>query len=502
MRPNRTLAAALLSAAALSAHAQTTPQTTPQTAPPPANTSHSPVSFNVYERARADVWQWFAAPPESETYPYGESLLRISVAQRLRKWDWFGELSQAAIFDAPKDAVSPVTAQGQLGLGGTYYASNTNDSNPADVSFKQGFIRYHFDEKDKNLRIGRMEFFDGVEIKAKNPSMIWLQNNRVQQRIVGNFGFANAQRSFDGLDAHYGSGSWDITAMAARATQGVFNMNANPELNVDTQYLAFSQQTWKDRLQWRFFADGYHDGRTGVVKGDNRPLAVRQADHKNIRIGTYGADLYTVVPTSLGNLDLLAWGALQNGQWGPLNHRAGAGAVEAGFQFTNAPTSPWFRGGFFHSSGDSNNADTKHETWFAVLPTPRVYARDPFYNQMNNQDEFFQLIDRPTKKLEIRTDLHWVQLSSGKDLWYQGGGAFDNKVFGFTGRPANGHTSFDSMWDISSDWQATKNLAVNFYYARVWGKQVIAAIYPTDTTEQFGYAEFVYRWGIPQKASK
>jgi hypothetical protein len=490
MRPNFYLAAALLSAAALSAHAQNT------------HPSGSPVSFNIYERARADVWQWFAAPPESETYPYGESLLRISVSQRIKKWDWLAELSQPAIFDAPKDAVSPISAQGQLGLGGTYYASNTSNSYPAAAFFKQGFIRYHFGEDDNNLRIGRMEFFDGTEIKPKNPSLAWLQTNRIQQRIVGNFGFANAQRSFDGIDGHYGSGSWDITAMGARATQGVFNMNGNPELNVDTQYLAFSQETWQGRLQWRAFADGYHDGRTGITKTDNRPLAVRQTDHKNIRIGTYGADLYTVIPAGAGNLDFLAWGALQNGSWGELSHSAGAGAVEAGYQFTGIASTPWIRGGFFHSSGDNNATDSKHNTWFAVLPTPRVYARDPFYNQMNNRDSFVQLVDRPTKTLELRSDLHWVQLTSGKDLWYQGGGAFDNKVFGFTGRPSNGHTAFDSMFDISSDWQATHNLAVNFYYAHVWGKSVVEAIYPTGPTEQFGYAELVYRWGIQQKAAQ
>ena len=41
--------------------------------------------------------------------------------------------------------------------------------------------------------------------------------------------------------AHYGAGTWDLTAMAGRADQGVFNMNGNPELNVDLQYLAFTQ---------------------------------------------------------------------------------------------------------------------------------------------------------------------------------------------------------------------------------------------------------------------
>jgi hypothetical protein len=51
------------------------------------------------------------------------------------------------------------------------------------------------------------------------------------------------------------------------------------------------------------------------------------------------------------------------------------------------------------------------------LPTPRIYARIPFYNLMNLTDEFVQIIDRPTPKWELRSDLHWLQLTSGKDLW-------------------------------------------------------------------------------------
>ena len=68
--------------------------------------------------------------------------------------------------------------------------------------------------------------------------------------------------------------------MAARSDQGVFNMNGNPELNVDLQYLAFTKSQWNHRILWRAFGIGYHDGRTGLTKTDNRPLAVGQADHK------------------------------------------------------------------------------------------------------------------------------------------------------------------------------------------------------------------------------
>ena len=462
-----------------------------------ASSGGSPISVSVYDRTRVDSWQWFAAPPYANTYGYVESLLRVGLAQSLHRWDWALELSQPSVLDAPNDAVSPVTAQGQLGLGGTYYASNSN-AYPAAAFLKQGYVRY--DGEEGNLRMGRFEFVDGHETQPKNPTIGWLQSNRIEHRLIGNFGFSDAQRSFDGIDAHYGSGSWNLTAMAARADQGVFNMNGNPELNVDLQYLAFTRSEFKGHVLWRGFAAGFHDGRL-VTKTDNRALAERSADHENIRIGTYGADMIAAVPAGAGQFDFLFWGALQNGRWGELGHSADAAAVEGGYQLTRVATAPWLRGGWFRSSGDNNTTDGTHNTFFQMLPTPRVYARLPFYNLMNNTDEFVQLMDKPTKRLALRADLHWLQLTSPNDLWYLGGGAYDNEVFGFTGRPANGHTSFASVPDISADWQVSKNVALNFYYAYAQGKTVVAAIYPTDRNMQYGYVEFVYHWGLDQSGT-
>lgn len=461
-----------------------------------------PVSVSVYDRTRVDVWQWFAAPPKSETYSYVESLVRFGIAQHIHHWDWQLELAQPSILGAPSDAVSTNATQGQLGLGATYYASNGNNSEPAAAFLKQGFLRYHFAGSDSNLRIGRFEFIDGQETQPKNTSIAWLQANRISHRLIGNFGFSNAQRSFDGIDSHFGKGSWDVTAMAGRADQGVYNMNGNPELNVDLQYLAFSKSEWRQHFLWRAFAIGYHDGRTGIVKTDNRPLAIRHGDKQNIRIGTYGGNFLATVPAGPGQFDLLGWGVLQNGQWGKLSQRSSAGAVEGGYQFLHIASTPWLRGGWFYGSGDSNPNDNRHESFFQILPTPRIYARFPFYNLMNSKDGFVQVIDRPAKRLELRGDVHWLQLSSGQDLWYLGGGAFDNKVFGYVGRTSNGHSSFASVADVSSDWQATKNLAVNMYYAYASGKSVVSSIYPVDHNAQYGYVEVVYHWGVPQRAAK
>ncbi|MDE3202310.1 MAG: hypothetical protein KGN79_15470 [Acidobacteriota bacterium] len=417
----------------------------------------------------------------------------MAVEQRLKSWDWRLEVSQPSILAAPDDATGSGTGQGQLGLGSTYYASNGGNPYPAAAFLKQGFAR--FNSEQSNLRIGRFEFVEGMETKPADHTIAWMQQQRIAHRLIGNFGFSNGQRSFDGLDLHSQMGPWNITAFAARADQGVFNMNGNPELNVDVQYLALTRAMGKHVL-WRGFAIGFHDGRTGLTKTDNRSASLRATDHANIRIGTYGGNLLASIPAGPGQFDFLFWGAAQNGSWGSLSHKAGAATVEGGYQWGKVATRPWVRGGWFRSTGDENATDNSHNTYFQVLPTPRIYARLPFYNQMNSTEGFVQLMDQPVKAVALRSELHWLKLTSPHDLWYLGGGAFDNKVFGYVGRPANGTSSLASVADISADWHATKTLDLNFYYAYAQGKTVVSAIYPTGRNMQYGYVECVYHWSL------
>ena len=107
------------------------------------------------------------------------------------------------------------------------------------------------------------------------------------------------------------------------------------------------------------------------------------------------------------------------------------------------------------------------------------------------------MIDAPTKKLTLRSDLHLLQLTSARDLWYQSGGAYDNKVFGYTGRPANNHSSFATLYDLSADYAVSKQLSLTAYYAHVFGKRVVQAIYPVSGTSQYGYMELNWRFNRP-----
>jgi hypothetical protein len=233
-----------------------------------------------------------------------------------------------------------------------------------------------------------------------------------------------------------------------------------------------------------------------VLKTDNRPAGVRSSDGENVRLTTVGGNFVSAPKAGKGTCDFLVWGVGQFGDWGRLDHRAAAIAIEGGYQFGIA-WKPWIRGGYFRSTGDGDPNDGDHTTFFQALPTPRIYARFPFYNLMNNQDLFVQLRLKPTAKLAIRSDLRNLRLSSERDLWYVGGGAFQQRTFGFVGRPSNGRKGLGTLADVSVDYTAAQNTTLTFYAAGVRGGGVQAAIYPRGGSHpgsRFVYFELTQRF--------
>ena len=228
---------------------------------------------------------------------------------------------------------------------------------------------------------------------------------------------------------------------------------------------------------------------------DNRPAGVRAGDTNQIRIGTYGADYVHVIHTEhRGQWDFLAWGALQNGSWGTQRHQAGAFVGEFGWQPPVRVLNPWFSAGFSYGSGDSDPNDNVHGTFFQILPTPRPYARFPFYNMMNNEDFYGTGLFRLPHAVNVRTELHALRLANAQDLWYSGGGAFQPRTFGYTGRASGGSRSLANVWDVSVDIPLRYGFSITTYYAHAWGKGVISNIYPAGKSGQFGYVESNFRF--------
>ena len=459
--------------------------------PTPSTYKLGPLDFNVNWRTRTEGWDWFKGTSGHGNYTLGDSLLRIAIGQHHERFDWFLEGAQVAIVGLPNMAVVPAP-QGQLGLGGTYYAANSDHTNNVGGFLKQGYL--NLKDFGANLKIGRFEYFDGNEVKPKDPTLATLIQTRIAQRLIANFGFSAVQRSFDGVQVSSNLGHDNLTLVAVRPTEGVFQVDGMGELDVDTYYGAFTMpvESAHGAGQLRVFGLGYIDHRTRTLKTDNRSASARAADLDKIEIATYGADYVHVFNTSSsGKFDVLGWFALQGGSWGQLTQRASAFVGEVGWQPPTQTLKPWISAGYSYGSGDGNNADSRHGTFFQVLTTPRQYARFPFYNMMNNEDFYGTLNLRPTSKLALRSELHALRLANAKDLWYLGGGAFQESTFGYQGRPNLGGASrgLANVWDISADYQLTHMFAATVYYGKAWGKSVIANIYPRDPNGQLLFLE-------------
>jgi hypothetical protein len=435
-------------------------------------------------------WDWFEGGAGNGSYAFPHSLLLLAVGQKRENFDWRIEAAQDAILLLPRDAVVP-GPEGQLGLGGTYYAANGNGRNNVNAFVKQAYVRIHHLGRG-DLQMGRFEFLDGTETKPKDATLATLVETRIAQRLIGNFGWSAVGRSYDGARFDYHLGAADLTLFAARPTRGVFQIDGMGEVDVDVYYgsLTWPTQAKKQSSELRVFGLGYIDHRTSVLKTDNRTQAERAADHGEIQIGTVGADYLHVFNTrASGKFDLLLWGAVQTGAWGQLTQRAGAFVGGFGWQPPVENLKPWLSAGYSYGSGDGNAADSVHGTFFQVLPTPRPYARVPFYDMENNEDFYGSISLHPGSKLSVRSEVHALRLANQADLWYLGGGAFQPRTFGYVGRPSNGNRSLANVWDLSADYKMTHSLAITLYYGHAWGKSVIASIYPNDQNGQFAYVE-------------
>jgi hypothetical protein len=448
-------------------------------------------------RTRLESWDWFSADANGD-YVFSGSIFRLAVKQTRRRFAWQLEVAAPVLLGLPDDATAP-GAQGQLGLGASYFAANDGKRNTAGLFVKQGTLAWRdlAGTPGQSLRVGRMEFADGAEATPKDRTLAVLARDRIAQRLIGPFGFSHVGRSFDGVEYAIDRPTWNVTALAARPTQGVFQVNGWKELDVNVYYGAVTRQVrWGAGAgEWRIFGLGYSDYRDGAVKTDNRPVAIRRADTGRIDLFTFGAHYLGALKIGPGTADVLLWGAAQTGAWGALSQRSGAFAAEAGWQPAGAAAlHPWIRVGYDWGSGDGNASDGTHGTFFQVLPTPRLYARFPFFNMMNTADAFAELILRPSPTLAIRADAHALRLADSADLWYAGGGAFEPDTFGYAGRPANGHRGLATLLDVSADITVNPCAAIVAYAGRALGGDVVSAIYPLGSNATYGYLEVTWRF--------
>jgi len=448
-------------------------------------------------RTRLYAWDWFEPSTGNNQYAYSGNLLRVNFAETHAGWDWDAELAAPFLLGLPNTATAPAP-QGALGLGSNYYSANGNSQYSGMVFPKQLYVRIKGlgPSEAGSLQVGRFEFNDGTELVPKNATLATLKRDRISQRLIGTFGWSDVGRSFDGAHFSYSRPTNDFTFVAATPTRGVFQTDGWGWNRVGFGYGSFTRE-WghgNHAADTRIFMIDYDDWRH-ILKTDNRPAAVRAHDTDNIRIETFGAHSLHAFTTNAGTIDALGWGAVQTGRWGTETQLAYALDFEGGFQPKVLPKlKSWLRGGFTMGSGDGNPNDSRHGTFFQVLPTPRPYARFPFFNMMNTEDRFGALVLRPHSKITVSSEFHALRLSNPNDLWYSGGGVFQPWTFGYTGRSTGGRRSLANLYDTSLEYRVTRYATFTGYFGYAQGLAAMEQIYPKANNGEFGYVEAMFKF--------
>lgn len=455
------------------------------------------LSVSASLRVRGEFWRWFEpAGAQNNDYAFAATVARGALRWKDDAFDVLLEVQNSALLALPDDAGAPAP-QGPLGLGAVYFAHNRRRDD-AGVFLKQGFLVFTRPGlKGLTLKGGRFEFSEGSEVLTQDPTLDWLKTARLSQRLIGPFGWSHVGRSFDGVTVSLTRRPLNFTLMASHPTQGGVDLQGMREMDqIDLLYAAvnLTRPAFAPNSDVRLFYLYYADGRR-LLKADNRPQPARAADRRHLAIHTEGAHWIHLIPTRIGPIDLLAWGVLQQGDWGVLAHHAWAWDLEAGWQPHSFPWKPWLRAGYGRSSGDDDPNDRDHGTFFQILPTARVYALSTFYNLMNSEDAFLQLLLRPRPGLAWRADFHNIRATEARDLWYQGSGAtaeHRDTGFGFPGRPVFGHRDLFRVVETSLSYDLTPFLNVSLYYAHVFGGRAIRAIFAGDQAD-FGYVEVLLK---------
>jgi len=467
------------------------------------------------ERVRGEFVDWFrppasAAPTGAGRYNFFGSQLRFGAKVAVPYVDVTVVGQDTRLANLPDDA-SSIPGLGNLGPGANYFANsphlNRDNTNQGETFLKEGWLRLHDlpSASGFTFDVGRFEHSDGLESMPTNPTLVWLKRQRIDERLIGPFGYTQVTRSFDGVRGAYERSIYELNAIAFHPTHGGYEISANRDMfDVSLAGLSATAHPANDLVATDFrlfylyyedrrFADRTKPGDNPPVKVDNRPAAVRRADTNAIALHMGGAHALAAIPLGPGTLDVLFWGVVQGGEWGTQIQDSWAYALEAGYQLPRLPWSPWLRAGYDQSSGDDNPNDDRHQTFFQVLPTARLYAQFPFFNLMNSQDTFVQMILKPHARVTLRTDWHWLRLTEKKDLWYSGGGAPNDDIFGYAGIAANGRRELAQLVDLGVNVALLDRLSAYAYYGHAFGGGVVKKSF-SGSDANYAYIELTFRY--------
>jgi hypothetical protein len=426
---------------------------------------------------RLENWRFFDPKPGGgdPDYSFAGNRLLLQAQLTAPRIDVTLAAQHVGLIGLPDDALGP----GALGTGPIYFGQGGGRENPQKLYLRYANVR--FKAPNFTVQAGRMGYASGAEAPSGIGKIEAVKRSRLNERLVGEFGWSLYQRGFDGVRADVVQPTWRLTGFTFMPTQGGFAREAGTTMTdiVAAGATVSSVPTEAmPRTQVQGFVLYYGDTRAVMGRPDNTGLVAPRAD---VSVTTIGGTVLGAYPTDNGEADLFFWMAAQRGDWYGDRHGAVALAAEAGYQWTSAPWALWLRGGLSYASGDDDATDADHGTFFPMLPTMRRYSMTAAYSTMNLRDVFVQAMLRPSPDLSLRIDVHGLALATEADRWYAGSGAtLGRGTFGYVSRPSSGSTGLGTSVEFSATYTIDPRFSVNGFLGHINGGDVVTGTFAGD----------------------
>lgn len=426
-------------------------------------------------------WEGFDTASRSEaadrSYSLGLGRARVGLDARWTHWTLHGLVQAAGVTGIPDNPA--------FAAGSNYLSANDGDTDPSQVGIAE--LNAQYTQGGFKAVVGRQVFGDGFEAPAGVAHLDAMKRRLLADRLVGVSDWTNVGRRFDGVSAGYGKGGGHLAVFGLRPLAGGFDhenaFEQFDDLSVYGLTLTGRHGAWIPGSEVRLFAVQYEDSRR----------VARDLAGDDLSLTTAGASL--LAGGAAGHL--LAWGALQTGDWGTADQEAWAFIVNVGRNFTNLPGKPMVHLGWEQSSGDASPGGD-HETFFNVLPTNhKYYGIMDYVDFPNLRDLYMETVLTVGGKGALRLALHDFSLTERADAWYGGSGAFEEESFGYATRiPDSGQFPSNELGrelDAELTWPLQHGLQLMVGGGYFWGGEAAEAFVTVEENGAWTFVELTWK---------
>lgn len=275
------------------------------------------------------------------------------------------------------------------------------------AEIRQGYIELKdilkFEDElipDIGFRLGRQELSYGA------------------QRLIGGFNWSNIAQTFEAGKVMFNFPEYKLTVDGFGGTK---TPNQTPR-----DFNQWFDNSTKDEM------GGYYATYKGIENITIEQYFIKRFVNTNVSFGPSGSantDVFTIGGRIVGkikdtNFDYEFEAAKQWGEFGALDVDAQMAVAILGYTFADVAWKPRVAFEYNYGSGDDDRTDDELNTFNNLYPTNHLFYGYMDRASLQNINNYkLQISAKPTKKMQVQSDLHFLFLDTSMDSLYSAGRA-------------------------------------------------------------------------------